>query len=243
FRYVPVGWFWFLGTLVPAIGIIQIGSHAMADRYTYIPLAGIFIAAAWGLGDAAESAKGGKRMRIAAAGAVTVVSLLAVISFFQVSYWSDSVRLFENSIRATGDTPTAHHGLGDYNLRKKDLEKAEFHYRRAVQLNPDLARARNNLAIVLMLKDRDGEAGIHIREALRIDPGLARAHNTYGTLLAKSGKLQEAAEEFARAVKLDPEYRTASENLAKAIRQMDKESQVPSLKSQIARNSDEVSRK
>ncbi|MDD5234270.1 MAG: tetratricopeptide repeat protein, partial [Syntrophales bacterium] len=231
FPYVPVGWFWFLGTLVPAIGVIQIGSHAMADRYTYIPLVGIFIAFAWGLGDVAESAKGGKNVRIAAAGAAIMVSVLAVLSFVQVSYWSDSVRLFENSISATGDTPTAHHGLGDYNLRKKDLEKAEFHYRRAVQLNPDLPRARNNLAIVLMLKDRDGEAGIHIREALRIDPGLARAHNTYGTLLAKSGRIQEAAEEFAKAVKLDPEYRTASENLAKALNQVKSKKAPSSLRS------------
>lgn len=145
-RYLPVGWFWYLVTLVPVIGIVQVGSQAMADRYTYVPLIGLFIIAAWGIPDIV------KRSQILRVPAVIVILLLAAVAARQASYWKDSVTLFEHGISVTQHNSVLHADLG---LALRDLnrnDEAIAHYEEALRINPRFAEAHNNLAVALYFK-------------------------------------------------------------------------------------------
>jgi len=205
-----VGWLWFLGTLVPVIGLIQVGSQAMADRYTYIPLIGIFIIGVWGLYDLTGLALRGRVIPKAVLGAAVVA--LAVTASVQVSYWRDSVTLYRHALEMTEQNGVAHYNLGVALERLGDTGRAMEHYREALRINPRNDMALNNLGRVLAGQGRYGDAVSCLKKALVLRPANVRARTNLGVVLSRVGQLREALREHAEAVRLDPRFVTARYN-------------------------------
>jgi len=221
--YVLVGWLWYLITLVPVIGLVQIGGHAMADRFTYVPLIGLFIIAAWGIpdllawrGDRTAGAEDARRTSVLAALGIIATLALAACAHVQVGYWRDSVTLFDHAVKVTRRNAVAHNNLGVALVERGELGKAVAHYREALRIKPRYVEAHCNLAIAAIKQGRLDEAIAHCWEALRIRPGDADAHNDLGVALAKQGKLHEALAHFSEALRLDPDKKSARANLARA---------------------------
>jgi tetratricopeptide (TPR) repeat protein len=212
--WLCVGGAWYLGSLVPMIGIVQVGSQAMADRYAYVPLLGLFVALAWELGETARRSRAAQRVVIVAATAACCA--LGAVTWAQTGYWRDDVTLFTRAVRVTGDNALAHFNLGTELLARGDLRGAREHLGEAVRLRPDGAEARVNLGLALV---NDGEiaAGIEqYREALRLKPG-AEARVDLGEALVRLGRRAEAEQEYRTALRLDPDNPTAHMNLANLL--------------------------
>ncbi len=200
--YAFVGWFWYLGTLVPVIGIVQVGMQAMADRYTYVPHIGLFIAVVWGAGDLASRQPQGRKILAALTG--VVFAGLSVVTWNQISHWRSSVTLFEHALRVTEQNSLAHLNLGvALNRAGKGGEAAE-HYREALRINPNSSGGHFNLANYYVSTGRKDEALLHYREAVRIRPDYANAHNNLGVLLASQGSFEEAAAQYEKALRIEP---------------------------------------
>ncbi len=204
-RRVPywlVGWLWFLGTLVPVIGIVKVGAEAMADRYAYFPSIGLFLAAALGVRD------GAKRFHIPrtvlAGAAAAALAICAVLTTRQLGYWINDVTLFGHSVAVTRDNGIAHLNLG-YGLEKEGRkEEAMKEYRLAEQLEPNVADPHNNLANLLDDAGRPEEAIAEFQAALRINPRYVAAHDNLGTVFAEQGRFAEAMEQYEEAARLSP---------------------------------------
>jgi len=215
--YFFVGWFWYLGTLVPVIGFIQVGMQAMADRYTYVPLTGVFIALVWGIGDAVNVGRGhlsqassfGSKA-IAVSPFLPVVSAIALValaccSWVQVGYWKDTVTLFEHALAVTRGNYVAHNNIGQEMQAAGRLEEAIAHYSRAVQTDPDPGLAYNNLGAALAQSGKVTEAMKMFEEALKCDPDCAEAYVNLGRGLALQGKVDEALKKLKQAIEIDPD--------------------------------------
>ncbi|MGA1826320.1 MAG: tetratricopeptide repeat protein [bacterium] len=214
--YFTVGWLWYIGTLVPVIGLVQVGEQAMADRYTYVPLIGIFIALAWGV---PELIKNGRRKKIALAAAATILILLfMIVSWRQTGSWKNSSALFEHALHVTDNNYVAHNGMGNVLKKKGKITEAIEHYTEAIRLKPANAIAHNNLGNALKKQGKIREAIEHYREALRINPDYASAYNNLGNAFKKQGKIEEAMEYYAEALRIDPEYALAYYNLGNLLR-------------------------
>jgi len=200
--YAFVGWFWYLGMLVPVIGIVQVGMQAMADRYTYIPLVGIFIALAWGAADLANRL--GLKKGILAAAAGIVLAALAAVTWVQVSYWQNSVTLFEHALAVTSDNYLAHGNLGVALNRAGRGEEAADHYLEAIRIHPNFSNSHYNLANYYAARGDKEEAYNHYREAIRIRPDYANAYNNLGVLLASQRRFDEAASQYGKALQIEP---------------------------------------
>jgi len=211
FPYLAIGWLWYLGTLVPVIGLVQVGSHAMADRYTYVPLIGLFIIIAWGLADLAATWR--YRRVVLAMSAVILVLAFAVCASFQVRHWQNSVTLFEHTLDVTAGNYLAHYNLGASLAERGRLDEAIGHYAKALRIKPDLHEAHNNWGVGLWRQGRIKEAISHYAEALRIKPNDAMAHNNLGIALARQGKPAEAVAHFRQALRINPDYMLARKNL------------------------------
>jgi len=200
-RYLPVGWLWFLGTLVPVIGIVQVGSQAMADRYTYIPLIGIFIMLAWGGSDLFERFKwSAKASEIITAGFILV---LMTLSARQVVFWKDGITLFQHTIRVTSDNYVAHNNLGIALAHQGKRDEASIHFREALRISPIYTHARYNLALNCQNEGNIDEAIVHYRELIRLSPSADGRNNLAVALMAR-GEYEEAAEQLLKAIQDDP---------------------------------------
>ena len=209
--YLAVGWLWYLGTLVPVIGIVQVGSQALADRYTYVPLIGIFIMIAWGISDLASKRRYRKFGLFTVA--ASILSLLIITSRMQVSYWSDSVTLFEHTIHVTGENSIAQLDLGEALAEKGHVEKAAIHYKDALKISPDLAGAHFNIGVYFREKGKLDEAVNHFSKVLQSKPGSADALYELGDTLERKGNVSGAVEHYLEAIKLRPGYAKAYNNL------------------------------
>lgn len=214
--YAPVGWLWYLGTLVPVIGVVQVGDQAMADRYTYIPLIGIFMVLAWGLRDAA-AAQPRVRAVIPWAAAAALIALTAT-AWNQTRYWRDSVTLYEHSLSVIEGDPLLHYNLANELREQGRLDDAVRHYEEAIRFDPNYLAARTNLGPILAKQGRIDEAIAHYAAVLRLKPDLAETHNNLGMLLGEQGKISEAIVHFEEAVRLKPELEGAKRNLEVARR-------------------------
>jgi Flp pilus assembly protein TadD len=200
--YLFVGWFMYLGMLVPVIGMVQVGGQASADRYTYLPLIGIFIAVTWG----------GQRLiehlrlpSIAVAGAVGVVAIvLATCTYQQVGTWQDSVALWRQAIQAAPPNATADWLLGSALIQANQLEEATEWLNRALELEPAQPAAHYNLGFVLEKKGRSKDAMEHFRQALENPPGLWQAHVHLALGLWKRGRNDEACDHLRAAARAEP---------------------------------------
>ena len=198
--YLVVGWLWFVGMLVPVIGLLQVGMQARADRYLYLPLIGLSIALAWGVPDALGRWRPASRLLPAAA--CGAIAALATGAYLQVAVWRDTPTLFEHTLRVTRDNFIAHHALATSYTRSGRLPEARAHFAEAVRLKPDWSTAWIELASVL---DRLGErepAIAHYQEGLRQQPDHAAARGNLGLLLLHSGRPADAVPHLERALAL-----------------------------------------
>jgi Flp pilus assembly protein TadD len=205
--WLVVGWLWFLGTLVPVIGLVQVGSQAMADRYTYVPLIGLSAAVAFG---AAEFKSALAALLLVGAAAWTA------LTWRQVGYWKDDRTLFGHLAQVMPENHLAHHILGCVDLREHRLDEATAEFREALRLRPSYAEAHSNLGMALELSGRAPEAVESYETALRWSPNLAEAHHNLGRLLATQGHLEAAIAHLEAAVMSNPDLVDAHVNLGNA---------------------------
>ncbi len=212
------GWFWYLGTLVPAIGLVQVGVQAMADRYTYIPLIGIFILAAWGL---PSSAVDGPRQNKAAVGAGALLFAgLMTLTWIQTTFWRDDVALYEHALAVTKDNYLAHGNLGAAYVRLGRTEEAIGHFKEALRLRPDHPEANYSLGQIVARRGKLDEARDYFRKAIRVKPDFADAHNALGAVFFEEGNLGEALEHFREATRNKPDHVAAHFNIGVALERM-----------------------
>jgi protein O-mannosyl-transferase len=213
--YLPIGWLWYLGTLVPVIGLIQVGDQAMADRYTYVPLIGLFIVVAWGIPDLLAHWPLQRIALPVAAGLVILACAIAARS--QLQYWKDSTTLWTRALAVTTGNNIAHNNLAIVLADQGKLDEAIAHYSEALRIKPDYATARNNLGLALADEGKLDEAIAHYSEALRIKPDYADALNNWGAALAAEGKLDEAIAHYSEALRIKPDYAGAHNNWGIAL--------------------------
>ena len=209
-----VGWFWYLITLVPVIGFIQLGTLARADRYAYIPLIGLFMACVW---SGAAYIKGMKHNRsVPLCLALAVLLPLVATSRVQLAHWRNDLSLFQHAIRVTENNYKAYHGLGMAYHQEGEDEQAIKYISHSLWLKRT-DRAHIDLGVVYMGQKRFKDAEREFREGLKIKADNAKAHNNLGAALASQGKYEESIYHFQKALSLDPIYQNASENLEKVL--------------------------
>ncbi len=240
-RYLTTGWFWYLGTLIPVIGLVQVGTQAMADRYSYITLTGLFIIIAWGLPELF-----GRRKVALAAVSVTVLFALTICTYIQLQYWKSSLSLFQRALEVTDNNYKAHLCLADVLLKEGHIDEAIHHNYEAVRIRPDFIETHNDLGnnlykigrvdqaigsyrLALAINPDDAEVNANIGVALATKGDFVQAakryriavktmstpavHNNLGYALANMGKLDEAIEQFRLALQIKPDYKPAKTNL------------------------------
>jgi cytochrome c-type biogenesis protein CcmH/NrfG len=210
--FLLVGWFWYLGTLVPVIGLVQVGSQAHADRYTYIPLIGIFVMVAWSLAELARRNEG--THRLVRAVSVALLICCAALTWLQVTHWHDSFALWGHALTATGPNAEAHNGLAAAFRDARDLGRAVEHYDRAVEISPGDTHARWNLGMCLLFLGRLDDASAQFSEILRIEPNNANTHFQLGVIAGLEGRTGEAVACYEEVLRLRPEDASAHVNLA-----------------------------
>jgi len=215
YPFFLIGWLWFLGLLVPVIGLVQVGSQGMADRYTYVPLTGIFIILTWGISAVTRRWRG--RDLILSLFALAVVASCAVMSRQQVSYWSDSIALYQHALQVTSGNYSVHNNLGIAYENKGRLAEAAYHYTQSLEIKPDYDKAMGNLANVLMAQGKIFAAVALYRHALQIRPDSAKSHNNLAVALIRQGDLGQGVHHFKKALELDPEYAKAYYNYGNAL--------------------------
>ena len=220
--WLLVGWLWFVGMLVPAIGLIQVGIQSMADRYTYLPLIGIFIILAWETGEVFESwgsGVSGEAHAINAFSVSAIVILLAcgIRTAHQTTYWRSSESLFRHATRVTTKNYLAYNNLGYYLSNRGKIEEAMENYRRALEINPDYEDARNNLGYALAGQKKYAEAIGQYQIALRIKPSHVEVHNNLGNALSEIGHVDEAIEHYRFVLAHQPDHADAHNNLGIAL--------------------------
>jgi Flp pilus assembly protein TadD len=188
--YLLAGWMWFLGTLVPVIGLVQVGGQAMADRYTYIPLVGLFLMAAWGTWDLLPGTGRGRAAYAAGWGAI--VLCLSAASYVQAGYWRDSVTLFTRALQVTEDNWLVHNNMGNALLGRGRPREAIPHLLTSLRIKPGNAMAHANLGNAYRNTGRKEEGEAQYREALRLDPGNATAKINLAVVLAEKGRIDDA---------------------------------------------------
>jgi tetratricopeptide (TPR) repeat protein len=213
--YLTVGWLWYLGTLVPVIGLVQVATQALADRYTYVPLIGLFLIMAWGIPDLA----GGWRYApaVVAVPAIAVVAVYLVATWVQVGYWRDSITLWRHTLAVTTDNYVAHSNLGVALRREGRMEEAMRHFAEALRLRPDLPGMRNSMGVALLDQGQTEEAIGHFTAALRLDPRDPRTYFYLGTALLRQGKIEDAVQQFSEALRLNGELTDAHVGLGVAL--------------------------
>ena len=207
YPFIPVGWFWYLGTLVPVIGLVQVGLQARADRYAYIPMIGPYILIAWGIAEMARQRKWNRRWLWMAAAALLLV--LGAKTHLQAGFWKDSESLFRRALYVDSENDLAHTNLGAALEADGDTRAAMAHFQRAVQINPANDEAWNNLGALQAGFGNQKEAKRSHETAISLNPNAAVYRYNYGRLLFAMGQSDAAIAELAEAVRLSPGYAEA----------------------------------
>jgi tetratricopeptide (TPR) repeat protein len=218
--YFAVGWFWYIGTLVPVIGLVQVGSQAMADRYTYMPLIGIFIIIAWGTPDLVPKWRY-KKIGFTVL-TTSVLAVLMITSRLQVTYWSDSTTLFEHAINATVDNSIAHVNLGQALIENGKIEAANRHFYEALRIKPDLVEPLLNIGIVLREKGNIDEAIDHFLKAVHFKPDCVEAYSELGMTLKNKGDFVGAVKSYLEAIRIKPDQAKFYNNIGAILAHQNK---------------------
>lgn len=213
--FVLVGWLWFLGMLVPVIGVVQISYYAHADRYTYLPEIGLTVAAVWAL---AEWSAGWRHRQAALGGLMTaVLGALVVCAHIQTSYWRDGLTWWTHTLACTSENVVAHMNLGEYLRQHGDLDGSVAQYRAALEIEPDNIISINALGTILGMKGDANAAIAQFEKGLKVRPGFADTHVNLGNVFLGQGKVREAIAQFRQALEISPGNPDIYNNLGKAL--------------------------
>jgi tetratricopeptide (TPR) repeat protein len=215
YPFLLTGWLWFLGMLVPMIGLVQIGSIARADRYTYLSEIGLYILGTWGVMELFKSSE--HKREILSVAALVITGAFITRSYFQTAYWQDSETLWRHTVDVTHNNYIAQNNLGGTLLEKGQLKDALAHYRDAVQIKPNAPEVQSNLGNALVREGEVDEAIDHLQKALQINPIYAEAYNFMGNALMKKGEAGEAISYYQKAIQLNTSYAEAHNNLGAAF--------------------------
>ena len=222
--YLFTGWFWYLGMLVPVIGIVQVGEQGHADRYTYLPHIGLFLLAVWLVADVTAVRQ--SKSRFAVATAVVIIVALAWAAFIQTSYWRNSETLWTHALAVTSNNDVAHNNLGYLCVDRGELDKAISHFETALRIRsgkPDThynvgsAFVQMNLADALARKGQPDEAMVHYEEALKLQPNYADAYYNRGNVLFAKGRIDEAVADWEKTLQIQPNDADAHTCLGNAL--------------------------
>ena len=211
-RYLAVGWLWYLGTLVPVIGLVQVGVQAMADRYTYLPAIGIFIILTWGVSELLAKWRYRKITLEIAAGIVLVAILIC--TRMQLRYWQNNFTLFERTLDVTENNFIMHYNYGNILSGKDRFDEAITYYNKTLQINPQYYNAYNNKGLALLEQDKIDDAIACFDRTLELKPDYNRAHFSMGMAMARLDRLDEAVKYFNRALEKTPYWAEAHYSLA-----------------------------
>jgi tetratricopeptide (TPR) repeat protein len=209
--YLAVGWFWFIGGLVPVIGLIQVGIQSMADRYTYIPSIGLFVMVAWGISELVQ--RWPSAMPAVFMTAACSLVACACVSARQIQFWHDSEALFQRAVDVTSNNYLAYNNLGFYLSGKGKFDQAKANYRKSIEIDPLYPDALNNLGYALAGERNFPEAIKYYEAALRVSPNQLEVHNNLGNAFSELGRVPEAIEQYSIVLKLKPDHADAHNNL------------------------------
>jgi tetratricopeptide (TPR) repeat protein len=199
YPYLAIGWFWYVGTLIPVIGIVQVGNQSMADRYAYIPFIGLFVMIVWGMGDVFKKIFSTKVVVIISG--MTLVALI-IVSYHQVQYWQNTFTLFNHVVNVTENNSIAHNNLACELIKQNKVTEAMHHYQIALSINPTNYYAMVGIASVYYQLGEKNKAMDTLRLAIKVNPECARAYNDLYGFLLQTGKVEEAMKEYRKAVEL-----------------------------------------
>jgi Flp pilus assembly protein TadD len=210
-----VGWCWFLVTLGPVIGILQVGTQSMADRYTYVPLIGVFVCVVWGVADGLARLPG--RRVVLAVAAVAMIAACSAATRAQVEHWRDGWTLWTHALEVTSRNERAHAAVGAMLGNQGRTEEAIAHFRQALQIEPTLFAAQHDLGVALLGLGRFDEAAEHLSMAARVQPSSASAQYNLGVALAGQQKFDDAIARYLEALRLDPKSASTNWQLGSAL--------------------------
>jgi len=211
-RYLLTGWLWYLGTLLPVIGLVQVGSQSMADRYSYITLTGLFIIVAWGVPEMLVNWRYKKRALTISS--LLVVSAISVCTYFQAGYWRNSIALFQHSLDLSQNNHIAHLHMGKALCESGKPDEGVKEYRKFLQMWPNDASVISDLGIELIKQGRLDEGIREYKRYLQIKPNDSNMFNDIGVALCQQGKLDEAVEYITKSLQIKPDFAAAHNNLA-----------------------------
>jgi tetratricopeptide (TPR) repeat protein len=224
--YVLTGWFWYVGMLVPVIGIVQIGEQGHADRYTYLPHIGLFLLIVWGAADLAKTWH--LRREYLWLAATITIAVLSYGAAVQTSFWKNSERLWDHTLSVTSDNDFAHNNLGFFHLRRGELDKAISHFETALKIRSGKSQTRYNLGTALVhvnlanalaREGRPEEAIDHYEQAVKLRPDYGDAYYNFGSVLFQQGRINDAIAQWQKALAIQPNDAAAHTSLGNAFLQ------------------------
>ncbi len=200
--YLFVGWFWYICTLIPVIGLVQVGNQAMADRYTYIPLIGLFIIIAWGLPEL--FARYVFRKKVLTIAATVVLLAIAGATYSQLRYWQNGITILERAVEVNPNDRFAQVNLGVAFMRKNAFDDAIVHFEKALEIDPCDAMSHLNIGVAFFRRDKIDEAIVHFEKAVEIDPCDIPTRLNLATALAEQGKQEQAIGQCDEILRISP---------------------------------------
>ena len=210
--YLATGWLWYIGTLVPVIGIVQIGGFARADRYTYIPLIGLFTMVAWGVPDLLK--KWNYRKEILLASSALIILCLSIITWTQVGYWQNNITLYDHTLKVTDNNWFIYYNRGVGYTQLDNYRQAIEDFNRAIEIKPGFADAHNNRGSAYYVLGNYKQAIEDLNRAIEIKPGFAEAYYNRGIAYNGLGNYRQAIEDYGRAIEINPGFVDAYNNRA-----------------------------
>jgi protein O-mannosyl-transferase len=211
YPFLFVGWAWYLGTLVPMIGLVQVGAQRMADRYTYFPLIGVFIAVTWLVTQFAPI--GALRTRLLPVAGVTSLAVLGAATIWQIGYWADSVRLYQRALHFSPDNAYLQSSLGFSLVNRGDVADGLKLLEQSCRTPPPSSKPHFALALALQKLGRINEAAAEYRQTIALDDTDAEAHSNLAVILTGQKRFEEARQQLLDAIRVDPDYEKAYINL------------------------------
>jgi tetratricopeptide (TPR) repeat protein len=212
--YLLMGWFWYLGTLVPVIGIVQVSDQAMADRYAYVPFVGLFIMLTWGAFDIMRKHFSSRIILIIP---LLIITGLTIVAHRQVKYWQNTFTLFSRDLDVTQNNAFAHSNVAGELLMENKVNEAMFHCEKALLLNPHDYNTLVRVARVYSIRGEKDKAIDALHQAIQIQPGYVKAYDDLYVILMQMGRIKEALEEYRKAADINKDNPDIHYNFGKAL--------------------------